>query len=318
MKLDPLQIFLAILRYIPAIVAIVVAIVFIFSFKIVVITNEMERTNIEMAENFFSSKLAFDRAVFDPDQLDKLIQDANALFGRTDKNPNIENESIARHCSIAYYAEIEDLTDSSKKWEFGYAPAEGKDNEALLQSRSEYPTSLYIKSDKGRGYEDVHPARLTLTLRETWLSRIGCMVEEAHDFREIRTVQVPCIYEKLVEESIPGVGITLGKKACLLSVKRSAENGKHICLDKPGGTIRIFDTQQAECRYFPGEINLVDMVDAYDKEKQKTLTAYPLKEEVQKDLNYNDYRELCDQLNKKQKQAAGTGDVVKSVVLCLR
>ncbi|MBI4170130.1 MAG: hypothetical protein HY514_00405 [Candidatus Aenigmarchaeota archaeon] len=323
MKLDPNAVFLAILRYLPAIVTIVVAVVFIYSFRVVIITGEIERTNIETAENIFSSELTYDRAVFDAKEIENMIQKANTDFygeakikqeGLVEPEPNIEPEWIARHCRIAYRAEIEDLT-TKKKWAFGYVPDY---SEAYLESRLIYPSSILLQSEKGRGYEDVHAAQLTLTTRETWLSRIGCMIEEAYEFREPRITEVPCLYESRTGATDASGVARPGKALCLMEIRKSDANGKHVCIHKPSFIYSGFN-EVAECRYFPKNINLVDSSWFYDKDgSTKKLTVYPVEETVGQ-LNEKELREKCESLDIKYK-ATPPPEVkdVNSVILCIR
>lgn len=308
MKLDANWVFLAVLRYVPAIAVVVIALIFIFSFRIGLITNEMERTNIEIAENIFSSGLTYDRAVFDPEKLDTLISDARATLGTADKEPNIEPDNIARHCRIGYKAEIEDLKDG-RKWAFGYAPLDGKDAEEFMESRMTHDASIYVKG-KDRGYEDAHPARLTLTLRETWLSRIGCMVEEAYEFRETRAITVPCIFESKDVIDAGGIITTTGRAQCLLEIKKAG--AKQICISKPDKSV-LGGRTPAECRYFPKDITIEDSFWVYEKgQENKILTVYPLS------FVPPGLAETCEALERKDAQPAKEGENVVAVILCLK
>ncbi len=327
MDFDPLQLFMAILRYVPAIVVVVVAVAFVFSFKIVVVSDELERTNIQVAEALMaSSELTYDRAVFDKDKIDKMIRDANVKFygearinkdGNVEEEPNIEDETIARHCRIAYRAEIEELKRENLKqpWKrtFGYAPA-AKDVPEPLEATASYDVAL---RESVQGAESTSPARLTVTVRDTWLSRLGCMIEEAYEFREPRTTAVPCLYESRTGATDASGVAKPGKVQCLVEIRKSDANGKHICLHKPSYIYSGFN-EVAECRYFPKSINLVDSSWLYNKEgSTKKLTVYPL-EETLGQLTEKELREKCESLDITYK-AIPLPEVkdAKSVILCL-
>jgi len=317
-KLDPMQVFLAILRYVPAIMAVVVAVIFIFSFKVVVQTGELDRTNVEIAENMMASPITDDRAVFDPDKLNAMIVDANKLFyGSSYTNPdgtlkepqpNIENESIARHCDIGYQAQITDLIDSTKTWTFGYAPYSGKNVQEPLQSTMSYDVALEVKSSQGGGYETVHPARLTLTVQRTWLTQITCAVEDAYEFKQNVTVNVPCLFQS-TGINFAGPSTT----SCLLDVEKPSAGAKHICLYMPTTQLQGTGKSIAECRYFPKDIELVPIskvTPAYSETKK--LVAYPLKTVP----DAAQAQAECDSLPGPDQ--ASSNDDVKSVILCLK
>lgn len=307
MKLDPLQVFWALLRHVVVLLVIVAAIYFIFSFRIIILTNEIERTNVELAENLFSSPLTYDRAVFDADKIEEMISKANSDFHTNDEAPNIEPE--ARHCRLGYHAEIEDLK-TEQSWAFGYVPDEGKDLEERFMSRMAYAAAVVVKG-RERGYEDAHPARLTLTLRETWLSKIGCMVEEAYEFRETRTLEAPCIYEARGNIIDIGSGATSSTKFCVLEVGK-ADNAKHTCLRRPKTSI-VGETEPAECRYFWKDIDVTGISHAEEKSEfvKKKLSVYPLKDKP------TDAKETCKKLAKKDIEPAKGNDKVEAVILCV-
>jgi hypothetical protein len=307
MKLDPNLVFLAILRYVPAIIIVVVAIVFIFSYRVVILTDTLERTNIETAENFFSSRLTYDRAVFDPAKLNTFITDANAKFQTSGNVPNIEPEDVARHCRIGYKVEIEDLVDN-RKWAFGYVPSAGKENELHLESMQVYSASILADPGKGQGYEDVHAAKMTITMRETYLTEIGCMIEEAYEFKEPRGINIPCIYSGYEG----GTGDSSGTKICQLLIEKK---DNYICMGS-GGLNHHFP-EDGECRYFYKPIDAYSPQFSYDySNNNKKLIAYPLDERLD---NYFGYlQDKCKKLNDIYKTNQPPVSKVESVILCLQ
>lgn len=293
MDFDPLQIFMAIIRYVIAIGVVVIAVVFIFSFKVNVATDEMERTGIQLAENIMKyDNITSQRAVFDEQKLDDFILNANRVFYPPDgmkngdlaeKEPNIEP---VRQCSIAYKAEIEDLV-SKKKWGFGYTSGP-KDADEPDQSTGTYDVSVNAGGK-------INPGRLTVIARRTWLSRIECLIEDAYEFKQNVSMQISCTYSQA--------------GSCLLKIKKE---GWHICLANPPS---LLGGETQECRYFTKQqINIVETDWAYPKKEQKILTAYPL-EEDEGGIGQSELQDVCKNLKDGTRKIA-TGEV-KSVVLCI-
>jgi hypothetical protein len=304
MKFDPAQLFFAMLRFVPAMIAVVVAIYFIFSFRTVVITDELQRTNVEIAEAFMSSsRLTFDRAVFDPDQLE-LIKALLAGQSQPEKK-SYEPEFIARHCSIAYRAEFEDLKNGNK-WSFGDVHDPVSDIGSTLESKMSYDVSIVVKSSKGSGFEDVHPARLTITTRKTLLSQVGCLAEEAFDFRENRSINVPCIFE--IKRDVPPP--EKQEKKCLLMIKK---DGNYLCLYRPD--IASSQPQLLECRYFPRDINIIGPASEYKMVSKIKLNIYPVEDKLDPQMSQDELDGICKSIKSGQMQIA-TKDI-NAVVMCI-
>lgn len=162
----------------------VVIIVFIWLFVRITVDieeSELERTIYLMREAVVKSSLTYDIAVFNRDVLNNHIGDKGDPY-----NANRE-EPYPRHCSYAYRAVIEDLI-TDEIWEIGYDdiaklssyaavsdPVSGDTTGIIDSDTIESPVSVYDSSS-----DSVNPAKLTLTLYDTWLTRITCMAEKAY------------------------------------------------------------------------------------------------------------------------------------------
>jgi len=137
---DPIQIIFFIARVIPVIV-----LMFILPAlygKIIDVPYEMsvDRTIGEFAENIVHHDLTIHRTVFNPDELDK--------YDGTEEQPYVS------HNKYKYYLIIENLDETSKKWEFGYTGS------YLEKAEKKFPVAV-ADGDK------IIPANMTIILYDT-------------------------------------------------------------------------------------------------------------------------------------------------------
>jgi len=85
MRLDISQVFFFFIRVIPVIVVIALVGYVFFSFKVEVHTQEMERLNIELAENILASDMVTIKSVFNTNKLVETIQQEKIEKGKDDK-----------------------------------------------------------------------------------------------------------------------------------------------------------------------------------------------------------------------------------------
>ncbi len=165
-----------IIRIITVIAVLVVFIELVYSFSVVVKTNELDKVSVELSENIMSSeytidgkKLTVSRAVFDEEAL---------------KAVEIENKYLepARNCLFGAHYAFYDLEKNEKVAEFGFeepVPEEKVDKK--------FPIGIRKRDEINGGYKIV-PARMYMTIIDSGLSRITCAVETSWMTNDIESI----------------------------------------------------------------------------------------------------------------------------------
>ena len=234
-----------------------------------VVTEDIKRASNSIAENLFSSELTKYRALFMRQALDAV-------------KSNVEP---VRHCSYAYSAVIEGLgttmckesDDCRDSWSFGYKPGY---LEPIQRATRSFPAGIYLPDLQHTAdfYETAEPARLTLTLYDTWSSRLSCLAETAYMTKKHASMEIPCIeipvdYERRASDILSGMQkIT----KCGISLKRIDDE---LCVFTKGTYAEHFG-EKLDCRYAPG-IPVSDFYFYSDKSfKKKTITAVPVRGDI--------------------------------------
>ncbi len=318
MEIEPLNIFMFMMRIAPVIVTIVIIATFFFLLQTEIKTDEVERASLEITENLFSSpELTAGKYVFDPD---KLAQYDQSNAGRKTEL------SFLRTCSLGYFAEIENL-QSGSKWEFGYNPTglRGiKQNEikiflegTIASGTSAHlatpsyiinkPERTFIASLQNKNpdrlsefYGTVDQAKVTVTTINTWLTRSTCLVEKAFTLKERQEMEMPCM---LINDAPP----------CGFSLQRHPNDQNLACnfqrdsIDVQNGR----SGREHDCRYLPPEIKFQDIDLTFSEpppEFKKKIVAYPIKEGESPPFGCADA--------KAGTITAGKNDDVQTVLLC--
>jgi hypothetical protein len=244
--------------------------------------NFMERTAYQLSENHYSSDATVYRTVFNKDFLEDLSTD---------------EELFVRKCGIGHFTEISSL-ESNDTWSFGYSPSE---KVIITKFSRSFPASLFVQGKRdAKGYEDVELATLSLTLYDTYTTRLTCIVEKAFLSKEVQKMRLPCLFH----------GLILGRDKCQLEIIQ--QNSK-LCLRDPSALESI------DCRVskytFSTEINVLeyDAVQINDERlSEKILKAYPIK------AGFFGTSVLCNTLKSDTTAVAQkSDDEVRVVKLCL-
>jgi hypothetical protein len=151
--------------------------------------------------------------------------------------------------------------------------------------------------------DTVKPAKMTLTVSDTWLSRVSCLVEKAHYTKKPKSMDIDCLSLYPVTRD--------GK--CWLPIRKS---GDDICIfyQNPvvGGEITDID-----CRNLSGR-NLLYF--DYPYQGAGILVAIPIKpgHGLNTDETYGVSEDNCERIETNRNWVAGEGDDVDTVLLCIR
>ncbi|GEM_PF-3778260 len=313
-------------------VVLAVALFFIWLFinlKPAVDLRTAERISSQLADSLGSSELTFAKGVFLSSKLDA----AEDIASEADKkNKNYELPYV-RYCAFAYRLKIEDI-DKKKEWEFGYIP----DTALLISRRSiEMPVSILeedvighvctddaqcpsrqkcIKSAcmKPAFYENVRPAKMVLEVYDTWLTRAGCLAEQAYETKTIREMAVPCIRPLNIDKDFAQ------QYQCGLPIRKSGGiiPSSHVCIFyKPTISTVTEEQKDINCRYLPG-VPIIESYVTYTQEKDThIIRAYPLKQGFDSSLITMPNKEACTKLKGDLKDnIASESDNVGAVILC--
>lgn len=360
----------------PAIILIALIAYAFFSFKTEVKSDEMERLNIELAENIMTSDLVYDKSIFDPKKLHDLENKINNI---DNKYHNIEMPF--RSCKYGYYLKIESeelacienencenfcrdvcglneikydenckcskgifgwkkffgdndcQCKKNDKWienyefEFGYVP----DKDIKKNSRK-YPVAIAnINNERPENYyESVYPAKMHLTIYDSWLSRISCAIERAYALNEVQEVNILGIGTNC----LPKYYSNYYSNFKCISIKKSDrfDNSNHICtymLKYIGGNVNEYEI--IECRY--SEIPVFLFFDAYDKNsKYAKIIIYPIKKSVidsqilydtpEHPITYVSLQDMsvtnCGKIRDHPEYISKNNDEIGAIVLCLK
>ncbi|HLD49082.1 MAG TPA: hypothetical protein VJB11_01860 [archaeon] len=249
------------------------------------------RANIEIADNLLKSRLTYDMAVFNEDELD------NA------------QEMPFSFCGYAYMAVISDK--KGNVWNIGYKPQTGIE----ATSEKKYPVSIGIINNNmpGEFYDTVKPAEMTLTVYETWLTKISCALENAYRTKSVQKVENLC------------------KDKCEMAFGRAPEGDntgyEKACLYQ---TYALIDTIECIGTGLPEKMIIPSSV-IYDKDdvptgSEKVFWAIPIDlQKTEKLPKYEDYNEMigkftediCNILKDQPDYTATEESDVGAVAVCL-
>ena len=244
--------------------------------------KHMESTALEISENFFSSPLTKEWAVFSVAQLSKYQSKID--------------EPYARHCSIAYRLEIE---SDNRKWVFGFEPNRGVNpatggtpfyGETHLGFLNEYTLSTASNVD-GK------PARMSLTIYERSLTHITCLIENAYKMKSKQEIRCK-MPSKGYRTQLPN---EMKEVTCRFVLEKIDNN---VCIGHPDFT---FEEANIECRSLP-DINVASFAEKEEVDviTDMKLVAIPLKTFAPAD---------CSSIS--NDMIAGKDDEVGIVILCL-
>jgi hypothetical protein len=222
---------------IAAVAAVIVIFIWLFVNTVIKVHESViDRAAIQLSNVLANSKLTISTAVFNQSMLDYYNDPSRSM-----------QEPFAKHCSYGYRLKIESLTNNNK-WEFGYDP---EASEILDTATVELPVSIYDDKD------NVINAKMTLTLYDTWTTRIACLIDKAYNSGMIQKMGVPCL------------GSQSGFGGCAIGIGLS--DGNKICLNFPYSDFY-------NCRYWYEGIPLrADAEIYYETDNKKIIEAIPIK-----------------------------------------
>ncbi len=260
----------------------VVIVVFVWLFINTIIKvhdNELDRAALHVRDVILTGNLTRSLAVFNRAMLDR--------YDPLDSDPSID-EPYARHCSYGYRLVIETLTDDVNKkgkWEFGYKPDSYLDSSVV-----DSYVSIYDDAE-----DSVIPAKMKLTLYDTWATRISCLVDKAYRSGEVQHMGIPCI-------EIEAMPIQGSKTfTCRVEIEKNVNEICSIIWDK------------IDCRYMDIPLKNFGATYFIEGDEKKTLKAIPIKSEAVADLP--ERTSICNLLN--NDWIAAEGDNIGMIVLCL-
>jgi hypothetical protein len=164
----------------------------------------------------------------------------------------------------------------------------------------EVTKDYYVSVSDG---DTVKPAKMTLTVYDTWLSRVSCLVEKAYYTQKQQSMPIDCLLLYTVTRD----------GDCWLPIRKSGDN---ICIfyinPFMGG-----DTTDIDCRNLAGR-NVLYF--DYPYEGEKTLVAIPIKpgHGLSTDETHDASDDNCKAIESNPSWIAGEGDDVDTVLLCIR
>lgn len=306
---------------------IIFIIILFINFRPVLKLNSMERLSIEMSENIGQHSLAVDRMVFDKSMLD--IYDGtinepyvrqceygyNAKITLLEEIPckagNECNNFCSSACGISRITADNCRCDKvcqckkgetwikSPEWWFGYdrysAPYYGEESSSHIE-RS-YPVSINMPNPQKpfSYYDDVKTAEMKLSIYDTWLTRLSCMIETSYRLKKTQTISIPCITFRS----------SLSRECSFPLAKKT---GNILCLYDRQNGVKGFTS---DCRYF--ETPFQDFYYSYSEEyKEKVfLKSVPIKAQSM----LPSYTQICSDIP--ADAIAGESDTVETVALCI-
>ncbi len=306
---------------------IIFIIIMFTNFRPVMKLNSMERLSIEMAENMGQHSLVADRMVFDKDKLDFYDGTINepyvrqceygydakiTLMEETQCQANSEcNNFCSNACRISQITADNCKCDKvcqcqknnawikNPEWLFGYdrhvAPYYGEESSSYIERT--YPVSIRIPNPQKpfSYYDDAKPAVMVLSIYDTWLTRLSCMIETSHRLKKTQTIKIPCITFRS----------SLSRECSFPLAKKT---GNILCLYDMQSGVKSFTN---DCRYF--ETPFQDFYYYYSEEyKEKVfLKSVPIKTQSL----LPSYTQLCSSIP--AAAIAGESDAVETVALCI-
>jgi hypothetical protein len=311
MEINPLNIFMFLLRAAPAIVSIVIIVAFTTMLQAEIKTDDAERASLELSENLFASQLTAGKYVFS----ERLLDENN----QKDKDRKTELPFL-RMCSYGYFIKIEDL-QSAKAWEFGYkrpptTTIDARPSAAVgVQRGSEggytiggdiervFFAAVAERDERlpGNYYGTARQARVEIKIYDTWLTRSTCLVEKAFELGERQEMAIPCI-----------VADVRGGEQCGFSLQRHHSDASLACsFQRSAETLTTSSrSEERDCRYLPQSVRFEPIDELFTEragELAMKIVAYPIKEGAN--------IPGCDEA-KSGIGTAGKSDNVQTVLLC--
>lgn len=151
--------------------------------------------------------------------------------------------------------------------------------------------------------DNVKPAKMTLTVSDTWLSEVACLVEEAYYTKKPQDMELDC---RLL--------YTITRDGhCWLPIRKS---GDDICIFYVN-PLRGGDITDIDCRNLKGR-NLLYF--DYPYQDTRTLVAIPVKHNhgLRTDERYGASEDNCNRIEANPSWIAGKNDIIDTVLLCIR
>jgi len=252
MPLDPNQVFLAVIRIVLAVIVVVLVFTTFFQFRIVVETDEMQRTAVQMSELYMLSEFTDEHAIF--------IEDKLKAIDNTMLEP-------LKHCNFGSHLIFKRL-DTDDTWDFGFT----REDELRLNDRDISYASVSFDAAIKDGI-NIIPTRMTVELFDTMLTRGTCLADQAFMLREVRDFRIPRCVERTGGVVDLGLGAAQADTVCEFSLEK---RGDEICfidsLHRPQRRI-------VNCRHVENlGYEFIDFKNIYQKDKElPTIRAYPLK-----------------------------------------
>ncbi len=318
-ELNVMKVVFFLLRMAPAIIFVLFMMILFFSFRVDIKANSMERFVFELSDSVTSDpSFVSEKSIFDPEKLFAAERKEIELYARNcDFGYQLDIESAAGRTSCSSGGDCRNFCKSvcnldepldmatigtvngncgcnielarpnfcqcrkpQGEWQNDYKWSYGYVPNAIAKTASQFPVGL------GAG-ETVLPAKMTITAYDSLLTRFTCASAKAYLLKEKISVRFDL-------KQIP---------FSATKFKRTDPAGTHVCFysgnDPVGG----------ECRYLPDvpieELDILRPALASESSARK-LTAYPLSRKV-----------TCGEIKSNPSAIAGTGEEVRSVVLCV-
>jgi len=224
---------------------------------------------------------------------------------------------VTLYGNCACYSRIcqcrKDITDdegwrtSKSEARFGYNTMRINDIDIIEEKGLFY--SGNVKKEAIRDYyvsvadgDTVKPAKMTLTVSDTWLTRVSCLVEKAYYTKEQQDMIIDCLV--LYRMTRNG--------DCWFPVRKSGDDICIVHVNLIHGSITDVD-----CRSLP-DMNILYF--DYPYEGEKTLVAIPIKPGHGLSTDETDIasKKNCEKIESNPSWIAGKGDDVDTVLLCIR
>ena len=198
-----------------------------------------------------------------------------------------KDEFFSHSCDAMSLINIKNMV-TEDEWSFGYEP----DSDIVLNSKTiRLPSAIIVhnieKSDPL--YDNADITVVTVTLYDTYTSRLSCVIEKAYLSKEVQSMRIPCLFD----------GDTNDCKIEITNI-----NGK-ICIKNPT------DPDPIDCRISP--YTIIPINEEYNaikvdgrKISKKILRLYPLKSSAD-----------CNIIKSDSSFIASKSDPVNEVKLCL-
>ncbi|MFH0949317.1 MAG: hypothetical protein V1802_02410 [Candidatus Aenigmatarchaeota archaeon] len=258
--------------------------------------NMAEKSVAEISENLLSSELTNSYSVFSSEKL-------SALHGK-----NIET---ARDCRYGYEVTFicldknkcksldVDGNDINGKYSFGYK--EGWSS-GIIESIDPVSRSEYIVAIEA--HDEIIPAKMTIEIYDTPLTRTACMIETAYSLR--KTQEARCVrFDKGGACIMPAeIGFVPG-----IDINSYAKDGDKLCVVKD---VKKRNYEFDACRYMPG-VDYLNFIIVEQVSNIKKIKAVPLKNVP--DINSKVTSILCKNIPADVLAAETDSDII--IALCV-